>query len=95
MLPWQILTVKSRTMEMKHKRGSTPLKLSILKYMTANLVSFVLAGYVSGQVKAQAADPNLSLGTKEFLKVPNSSGKLLEEMTPKMLAKYWERPRSR
>jgi hypothetical protein len=38
-------------MEMKHKRGLTPVKLSILKYMTANLFSFVLAGYVSGQVK--------------------------------------------
>ncbi len=46
------------------------------------LTVLLFAGNTFSQIKDYATDPNLSMGVKAFLKVLNSGGKQLEDMSP-------------
>ncbi|MEO8416507.1 MAG: alpha/beta hydrolase [Ginsengibacter sp.] len=46
------------------------------------LLALLLAGNTFPQIKDYAIDPNISVGVKAFLKVLNSGGKQLEDMSP-------------
>lgn len=64
--------------------------LQILKAMLLIPVAIIIQTSVFAQIKDYATDPNLSEGIKAFLKVLNSGGKPLEDMSPQDARKVLE-----
>jgi acetyl esterase/lipase len=85
-----LLNTKNETMKKNQKQCVPNVQRLITKYVTITLVTAVLAGHAFGQVNDYATDPNLSAGTKQFLRVLNSGGKPLEELTPQDARKVLE-----